>query len=41
MEYLEGETLKDLLDREAPLTPTRAAADLMLPRRERRLAIRN
>lgn len=30
MEYLEGETLKDLLDREAPLTPTRAA-DLMLP----------
>ncbi|MFO0646860.1 MAG: serine/threonine-protein kinase [Polyangiales bacterium] len=30
MEYLEGETLKDLLDREAPLTPSRAA-DLMLP----------
>ncbi len=30
MEYLEGETLKDLLDREAPLSPARAA-DLMLP----------
>jgi serine/threonine protein kinase len=30
MEYLEGETLKDLLDREAPLSPARAA-DLLVP----------